>query len=313
MAEQFSHQPVMLTEAVDALAIRADGIYIDGTFGRGGHSALILSRLGESGKLIAFDQDPEAIAAAHSRFADDKRFEIVHENFSSMADVIKAKGLLGRIDGVLLDIGVSSPQFDDAGRGFSFSQSGPLDMRMNPEQGESAAEWLSKAEAKDIARVLKIYGEEKFASKIAFAIVDQREESPIETTLQLAKLIEGAVPKKFQDKHKHPATRSFQAIRIYINRELEVLQETLEQVNDLLVVGGRLSVISFHSLEDRITKRFIKKMTSEPPALHDLPIKNDDIIKPMKKIGKAIKAGKEELAVNPRARSAVLRIAERLN
>ena len=313
MAEQFTHQPVMLTEAVDALAIRADGIYIDGTFGRGGHSALILSRLGESGKLIAFDQDPEAIAAAHSRFADDERFEIVHENFSSMAEVIKAKGLLGKIDGVLLDIGVSSPQFDDAERGFSFSQSGPLDMRMNPEQGESAAEWLSKAEAKDIARVLKIYGEEKFAKKIAFAIVDQREEASIETTMQLARLIEDAVPKKFQDKHKHPATRSFQAIRIYINRELEVLQETLEQVNDLLVVGGRLSVISFHSLEDRITKRFIKKMTSEPPALHDLPIKNDDIIKPMKKIGKAIKAGKEELTINPRARSAVLRVAERLN
>jgi len=313
MTEQFTHQPVMLTEAVDALAIRADGIYIDGTFGRGGHSALILSRLGESGKLIAFDQDPEAIAAAHSRFADDERFEIVHENFSSMAEVIKAKGLLGKIDGVLLDIGVSSPQFDDAERGFSFSQSGPLDMRMNPEQGESAAEWLSKAEAKDIARVLKIYGEEKFAKKIAFAIVDQREEASIETTMQLARLIEDAVPKKFQDKHKHPATRSFQAIRIYINRELEVLQETLEQVNDLLVVGGRLSVISFHSLEDRITKRFIKKMTSEPPALHDLPIKNDDIIKPMKKIGKAIKAGKEELTINPRARSAVLRVAERLN
>jgi len=313
MTEQFTHQPVMLTEAVDALEIRADGIYIDGTFGRGGHSALILSRLGESGKLIAFDQDPEAIAAANERFAGDSRFEIVHENFSAMADVVKAKGLVGEIDGVLLDIGVSSPQLDDSDRGFSFSQSGPLDMRMNPDEGESAAEWLSKAEAKDIARVLKIYGEEKFASKIAFAIVDQRDESPLTTTKELADLISNAVPKKFQDKHKHPATRSFQAIRIYINRELEVLQETLEQVNDLLKIGGRLSVISFHSLEDRITKRFIKKMTSEPPALHDLPIKNDDIIKPMKKIGKAIKAGKEELAVNPRARSAVLRIAERLN
>ena len=311
MTEIFTHQPVLLTEAVDALAIRADGNYIDGTFGRGGHSALILSHLGESGRLIAFDQDPEAIAAAHKRFGDDTRFEIVHENFSAMAEVIQDKGLVGQIDGVLLDIGVSSPQFDDAERGFSFSQSGPLDMRMNPEEGVSAAEWLSQAEAKDIARVLRIYGEEKFAKKIAYAIVDSREETPITTTGQLASLITAAVPKKNQ--HKNPATRSFQAIRIYINRELEVLQETLEQVNDLLAVGGRLSVISFHSLEDRITKRFIKKMTSEPSALHDLPIRNDDIIKPMKKIGKAIKAGEQELDVNPRARSAVLRIAERVS
>lgn len=313
MTEIFTHQPVLLKEAVDALAIKADGIYIDGTFGRGGHSALILSQLGESGRLIAFDQDPEAIAAAAILFADDKRFEIVHANFSEMATVVKEKDLIGQIDGVLLDIGVSSPQFDDAGRGFSFSQSGPLDMRMNPEEGESAAEWLSKAEAKDIARVLKVYGEEKFAKKIAFAIIDQREETPITTTMELANIISAAVPKKYQIPQKHPATRSFQAIRIFINRELEVLQDTLESVNDLLAIGGRLSVISFHSLEDRITKRFIKKMSSEPPALHDLPIRNDDIIKPMKKIGKAIKAGKDELTVNPRARSAVLRIAERVS
>lgn len=313
MTEIFTHQPVLLKEAVDALSIKADGIYIDGTFGRGGHSALILSQLGESGRLIAFDQDPEAIAAAHVRFADDQRFEIVHENFSQMNAVVKEKGLLGQIDGVLLDIGVSSPQFDDADRGFSFSQSGPLDMRMNPEEGESAAEWLSRAEAKDIARVLRIYGEEKFAKKIAFAIVDQRDETPITTTLELANIISAAVPKKYQIHHKHPATRSFQAIRIFINRELEVLQETLEQVNDLLSIGGRLSVISFHSLEDRITKRFINKMTNEPIALRGLPIRNDDIIKPMKKIGKAIKAGCEELEINPRARSAVLRISERVS
>lgn len=311
MADTFSHQPVLLEEAVDALNIRADGIYVDGTFGRGGHSAAILHQLGESGRLIAFDQDPEAIASAHKRFADDKRFEIVHENFSAMERVIKAMGLSGRIDGVLLDIGVSSPQFDDPERGFSFSQSGPLDMRMNPEEGISAAEWLSKAEARDIARVLRIYGEEKFAKRIAFAIVDQREERPIETTIELAQIITDAVPKK--DQHKHPATRSFQAIRIFINKELEVLQQTLEQVNEMLSIGGRLSVISFHSLEDRITKRFINKMTSEPPALHDLPIRNDDIIKPMKKIGKAIKASKRELEENPRARSAVLRIAERVS
>lgn len=313
MTEIFTHQPVLLKEAVDALSIKAEGIYIDGTFGRGGHSALILSQLGESGRLIAFDQDPEAIAAAHVRFADDPRFEIVHENFSQMKVVIKDKDLLGQIDGVLLDIGVSSPQFDDADRGFSFSQSGPLDMRMNPEEGESAAEWLSRAEAKDIARVLRVYGEEKFAKKIAFAIIDQREETPITTTLELANIISSAVPKKYQIHHKHPATRSFQAIRIFINRELEVLQETLEQVNDLLSIGGRLSVISFHSLEDRITKRFINKMTNEPIALRGLPIRNDDIIKPMKKIGKAIKAGREELEINPRARSAVLRIAERVS
>ncbi|MDH5423640.1 MAG: 16S rRNA (cytosine(1402)-N(4))-methyltransferase RsmH [Gammaproteobacteria bacterium] len=311
MTEKFTHQPVLLQEAVDALAIKADGIYIDGTFGRGGHSALILSQLGDVGRLIAFDQDPEAIAVAHERFAGDQRFEIVHENFSVLGEVVKAKSLTGKVDGVLLDIGVSSPQFDDAERGFSFSQSGPLDMRMNPQQGISAAEWLSKAEARDIARVLRIYGEEKFANKIAFAIIDQREENPITTTLELANIISAVVPKK--NLKKHPATRSFQAIRIYINRELEVLQETLEQVNDVLAIGGRLSVISFHSLEDRITKRFIKKMTSEPSALHDLPIKNDDIIKPMKKIGKSIKAGEKELEKNPRARSAVLRVAERVS
>jgi len=313
MTEIFTHQPVLLNEAVDALGIKANGIYIDGTFGRGGHSAAILSQLGESGKLIAFDQDPEAVATAHQRFDTDARFEIVHENFSGMADVVNAKGLTGKVDGILLDIGVSSPQFDDSSRGFSFSQSGPLDMRMNPEQGESAAEWLQKAEPKDIARVLKVYGEEKFAKRIAWAIADSREENPITTTQELATIIDGAVPKSKQDKNKHPATRSFQAIRIFINKELDVLQEVLDQVNDLLSVGGRLAVISFHSLEDRITKRFIKKMTSEPPALHDLPIRNDDIVKPMKKIGKAIKAGKAELDVNPRARSAVLRIAERVS
>ena len=313
MTEIFTHQPVMLKEAVDALAIKADGIYLDGTFGRGGHSAAILSQLGESGRLIAFDQDPEAIAAAHERFADDSRFEIVHENFSVMEEVMKANGLLGKVDGILLDIGVSSPQFDDADRGFSFSQSGPLDMRMNPEEGMSAAEWLSTAEANDIARVLRIYGEEKFAKRIAYAIIDTREENPINTTMELANIVSAAVPKKNQYQNKHPATRTFQAIRIYINRELEVLQEALEQVNRVLAVHGRLSVISFHSLEDRITKRFINKMTSEPPALHDLPIRNDDIIKPMKKIGKAIKAGKAELENNPRARSAVLRVAERVS
>jgi len=313
MTEIFTHQPVLLNEAVDALSIKANGIYIDGTFGRGGHSAAILSQLGESGKLIAFDQDPEAVATAHQRFDADSRFEIIHENFSCMADVIKTKGLAGKVDGVLLDIGVSSPQFDDSSRGFSFSQSGPLDMRMNPEEGESAAEWLQTAEPKDIARVLKIYGEEKFAKRIAWAIVDYREENKIETTEELAVIIDGAVPKSKQDKNKHPATRSFQAIRIFINKELDVLQEALDQVNDLLCVGGRLAVISFHSLEDRITKRFIKKMTSEPPAMHDLPIRNDDIVKPMKKIGKAIKAGKAELEINPRARSAVLRIAERVS
>ena len=311
MTEIFTHQPVLLDEAVDALNIKADGIYIDGTFGRGGHSAAILSRLGENGRLIAFDQDPEAIAAAAKRFADDKRFEIVHENFSAMEAVIEARGLSGQIDGVLLDIGVSSPQFDDPERGFSFSQTGPLDMRMNPEAGISAAQWLSTAEARDIARVLKIYGEEKFAKRIAFAIVDRRDETPIETTMELAQLITDAVPKK--DQHKHPATRSFQAIRIFINKELEVLQQTLEQVNTLLRVGGRLSVISFHSLEDRITKRFINKMSSEPAALHDLPIRNDEIVKPMKKVGKAIKAGRRELEQNPRARSAVLRVAERVS
>lgn len=312
MEKEFPHQPVLLKEAVNALAIKPGGIYIDGTFGRGGHSAAILSQLGESGRLIAFDQDPEAVAVAKQRFAGDQRFEIVHANFAEMADVVTAKALVGKIDGVLLDIGVSSPQFDDAARGFSFSQSGPLDMRMNPEAGESAAEWLANAPANEISRVLKHYGEEKFASRIANLIVEKRQLMPIETTADLAVIIEEAIPKRKQEKHKHPATRSFQAIRIFINKELDVLQQVLEGVNPLLSIGGRLAVISFHSLEDRMTKRFIKKMTSEPAALHDLPIKADDVVVPMKTIGKAIKAGEKEVENNPRARSAVLRIAERL-
>lgn len=313
MAEQFTHQPVLLQEAVEALAIKADGIYIDGTFGRGGHSAAILSQLGEAGKLIAFDQDPEAIATAKQRFADDPRFEIIHENFGRMHDVILNKNLAGQINGVLLDIGVSSPQFDDAARGFSFSQSGPLDMRMNPEQGETAAEWLQSAKPNDIARVLRVYGEEKFAKRIAWAIVDRREERAIETTEDLAAIIDEAVPQAKKDKYKHPATRSFQAIRIFINKELDVLEQALSGVQSMLAVGGRLAVISFHSLEDRITKQYINKMSKEPAAFHDLPIRNDDVQVPMRKVGKAIKASDAELAENPRSRSAVLRVAEKIH
>ena len=312
MSEKFQHQPVLLREAVDALAVKADGVYIDGTFGRGGHALEVLALLGNDGRLIAFDQDPEAVRIAEDRFADDKRFEIVHSNYSHMAQHIKDLGLMGKVDGILLDLGVSSPQFDDASRGFSFSQPGPLDMRMNPQQGQSAAEWLAEASDREIAQVLKRYGEERFAKRIAAAIVTARQQQTINNTAQLANIIASAVPKK-QQKKIHPATQSFQAIRIFINRELDVLEETLAGVNDLLTIGGRLVVISFHSLEDRIVKRYMKSMSRESAALVDIPIRAADVKTPMRLVGKAVKASLDELSVNPRARSAVMRVAERVH
>jgi len=306
------HITVLLNEAVDGLAIKPDGIYIDGTFGRGGHSRHILSKLGEHGRLIAIDRDPRAIATAEALKAEDPRFDIVHGPFSGLADYVKEMGLAGKIDGVLLDLGVSSPQLDDAERGFSFMRDGPLDMRMDPTAGISAADWLAKADVDDIGWALKTFGEEKFAYRIARAIVADREETPFTRTLQLAQLIERLCPKR--EKKKHPATRSFQGIRIYINSELEEIHKVLAGALEILAIGGQLSVISFHSLEDRIVKRFIRKHEKGPTYPAGLPLTEAQMQsgKNLKAVGKAIKPSAHEIEVNPRARSSVLRVGIKL-
>ena len=311
MGDTLSHRSVLLTEAVEGLAIRPEGIYFDGTFGRGGHAAEILKKLNDQGRLIAMDQDSQAVESAEKRFGEDQRFEIVHGNFESLSDVVCEKGLNKKIDGILLDIGVSSPQLDDAIRGFSFMKSGPLDMRMNPEIGQSAAQWLAVVEEKELVDVLRQLGEERFARRIARAIIEIRQHQSIDDTLQLAKIISDAVPKK--EKHKHPATRSFQAIRIYINRELEVLEKVLEDAVNVLAPNGRLVVISFHSLEDRIVKRFMRDKSRGPQIPKDLPVMDSDIQVPFKLVGKRIKPGEDEIKENPRARSSVLRILERVH
>ena len=308
---EFKHISVLLDECIEALAIKPSGIYIDATFGRGGHSAHILDELGEKGRLIAFDRDPQAIKAAE-RFADDKRFSIIHSPFGDMAEEIEALGLTGKIDGVLMDLGVSSPQLDDAERGFSFLRDGPLDMRMDTSRGQSAADWLASAEEQDITQVIKEFGEEKFGKRIAHAIVNTRQETPITRTAQLAKIIDEAVPVK--DKFKHPATRAFQGIRIYINAELEQLRVGLKAATQVLAKEGRLAVISFHSLEDRLVKRFIKDQSKGKVVPHNLPITQAEIDadKVLKALGKAIKPSEQEIANNVRSRSSVLRVAEKL-
>ncbi|CAG21529.1 16S rRNA (cytosine(1402)-N(4))-methyltransferase RsmH [Photobacterium profundum] len=315
MSEQFEHISVLLHESVDGLAIKPDGIYIDGTFGRGGHSRLILSHLGENGRLYGIDRDPQAIAEAQT--IDDPRFSIIHGPFSGMAQYMEERDLIGRVDGVLLDLGVSSPQLDDAERGFSFMRDGPLDMRMDPTSGISAAEWLAEAEADDIAWVLKEFGEERFAKRIARGIVEHREnpdKKPLTRTKELAALISDVSP--FRDKHKHPATRSFQAIRIYINSELDEIETALNGAVKVLAPQGRLSVISFHSLEDRMVKRFIRKNSKGPEVPAGFPLTEDQIkalgSADLKMASKAIKPSKDELGDNKRARSSVLRLAERL-
>ncbi|CAM4119947.1 16S rRNA (cytosine(1402)-N(4))-methyltransferase RsmH [Pseudoalteromonas byunsanensis] len=311
MTAQFQHVSVLMAETLDALAINPQGIYIDGTFGRGGHSGQILSRLGEHGRLQAIDQDPQAIEAA-KKFADDSRFSIAHSRFSNIKEVAEQAGLLGKVDGILLDIGVSSPQLDDAQRGFSFMHDGPLDMRMDPTSGRSAAQWLAEADMEDITFVIKKYGEEKFGRRIAHKIVETRVHTPITTTKQLAELVDEAVPVK--DKHKHPATRTFQAIRIYINSELEEIQTALQASLEVLKPGGRLVVISFHSLEDRIVKQFIKKQSKGEVMPRGLPLTDAQLKQnlTLKAVGKAIKPSAKEVAENPRARSSVLRVAEKL-
>ena len=300
------HRPVLLSEAVAALAIRANGTYLDATFGRGGHSRAILDSLGPHGRLVALDRDPEAVAAAQE--ITDPRFSIVHAHFSQVGQVLDGAGT-GELHGALFDLGVSSPQIDEASRGFSFRIDGPLDMRMDPTRGESAAEWLARANESDIREVIKDYGEERFAKQIAAAIVAARAAGPLERTRQLAHLVGEAV--RTREAGQDPATRTFQALRIFINRELEEVSLSLPQAASRLAPGGRLAVISFHSLEDRIVKRFIRA-AGTPDLPRDLPLRASELPRPLlDPVGRAVRASAEEVRANPRARSATLRIAER--
>ncbi len=312
MTQNFSHITVLLNEALEGLAIIPNGIYIDATFGRGGHSRKLLSQLGPDGILYAIDRDPTAIAVARELELEDSRFKILPGPFSGLAQYVEDLGLTGKIDGVLMDLGVSSPQLDDAERGFSFMRNGPLDMRMDPTSGRSAAQWLAQADVDEISYVIKNFGEENWAVHIARAIVKDRAETPFETTKDLADFIARVVPVK--DKNKHPATRTFQAIRIYINSELEEIEQALLGSIDVLKSEGRLSIISFHSLEDRIVKRFIRKQSKGKEIPFGLPMTEEELNKSrtFKASSKAIKPSKDEIEQNPRSRSSVLRIAQRL-
>lgn len=303
------HHPVLLNQVLDALQVVADGCYIDGTFGRGGHAAEILKRLGAEGRLLAFDKDPGAVAFAADHFANEPRLIVHSGSFTDLDVVVSELDWKGRVNGILLDLGVSSPQLDDAARGFSFHKDGPLDMRMNPQAGLSASEWLAEAPEKEIADVLWRFGEERFSRRIARNIVADRDETPFTRTRDLAELIARSVSKR--EKGKHPATRSFQAIRIFINHELGDLQQVLPQTLDALAPGGRLAVISFHSLEDRITKRFIRDEYRGPQLPPDLPLMPAAFQPRLRPVGKQIRASEDEISLNPRARSAVLRVAER--
>ncbi|MEE2729226.1 MAG: 16S rRNA (cytosine(1402)-N(4))-methyltransferase RsmH [Pseudomonadota bacterium] len=310
MASELKHETVLLNEAVDALVTNEAGIYIDGTYGRGGHTCHALARLSPLARFIAFDKDPLALESAEQLAASDSRFAIIHDSFATLAAHIETLGLTGQVDGVLLDLGVSSPQLDDAERGFSFMADGPLDMRMNNQSGQTAAQWLNQADVDEIALVLKEFGEERFAKRIARAIVAARDETPLSTTAQLAALIAKANPSK--EKGKHPATRSFQAIRIFINRELDDLALVLEQALQVLKPGGRLVVISFHSLEDRMVKQFIQRKEKGDPVPRHLPIRDDMVKRELKSLGKAVKASPEEVLRNVRSRSAIMRVAEKV-
>lgn len=312
MKTELSHASVLLDEAVNALALRADGCYVDGTFGRGGHSRVILQQLGQQGRLIGFDKDPQAIVTGQQLAQDDSRFSVVQRSFAEMAAELQQRDVYGQVAGVLLDLGVSSPQLDDAERGFSFTHDGPLDMRMNPGQGSSAAEWINHASAEEITHVLKTYGEERFAKRMANAIVSRRVEQPFTRTADLAEVITVANPA--WEKGKHPATRAFQGIRIHVNNELTDLEQGLQAAVDSLAPGGRLVVISFHSLEDRIVKQFIRRLAKgEADTLpRHLPVMPAPFVPVLKALGKPQYAGKEELTANPRARSAVMRVAEKV-
>ena len=309
-AEQAAHTTVLLHEAVDALVTDIDGFYVDGTFGRGGHAAELLGRLSGQGSVLAIDKDPQAISAGQERFAEDARLQLFHGSFADLQNVAAEMGKTGDISGVLLDLGVSSPQLDQAERGFSFMRDGPLDMRMDTSRGMSAAEWIATADEQDIARVIKEYGEERFARRMASAVVKERVKAPITGTVQLAGILAAAHPA--WERGKHPATKAFQAIRIFINRELEDLEDLLAQVIDNLKVGGRLVIISFHSLEDRRVKRFIRDQEQGIKLPKNLPIRDVDRGVRLVKVGKAIKPAVTEVDGNIRSRSAVMRIAERV-
>lgn len=310
MSDHLHHETVLLDAAVEALVVDRDGFYVDCTFGRGGHSRKILQSLSEKGRLLAIDKDPEAISVAQGEFSQDKRFSVVQGSFAELSRFVKEAGVDGAVSGVLLDLGVSSPQLDEAQRGFSFSNDGPLDMRMNPSEGESAAQWIESAAEEEIANVIYRYGEERFSRRMARAIVEQRKVAPITSTLQLAEIIKEANPA--WEKHKHPATRAFQGIRIYINKELEDLESVLPQAMEVLAAGSRLVVISFHSLEDRMVKQFIDKQSKGDDFPPGVPVLFADLNPRVKKIGKMVKASDEEVRENPRSRSAVMRVAQKL-
>ena len=308
MSQDLAHSTVLLNEAVEALQVRADGIYVDCTFGRGGHSRLILEKLGERGRLIALDKDPEAVKAA--RAISDARFQLEHSEFERLGEVLRKLGI-DKVDGVLLDLGVSSPQLDDEQRGFSFRFDAPLDMRMDTSRGETAAEWLARADEVELAEVIRDYGEERFARQIARTIVAARQEREILTTKQLSDIVAQCV--RTREPGKNPATRTFQAVRIYINRELEELESVLPQCVDNLKNGGRMAVISFHSLEDRMVKHFLRDIAQGDKVPKGVPIRAVDVPQgKVRLVGKPIYASIEEVDLNPRARSAVLRVAERL-
>ena len=308
-AQELAHVTVLLHEAVDALAVKPGGVYVDGTFGRGGHSRLILSKLGANGRLVVFDKDPQAIAVARQLAEVDKRVQVVHGGFSGFQVALKGLGIEA-VDGALFDLGVSSPQIDDAERGFSFRYDAPLDMRMDTTRGQTAAQWLAEAGEEEIREVIRDYGEERFNSQIARAIVQQRQERPILTTGQLAQLAAQAV--RTRERGQDPATRTFQAIRIFINRELEEISAVLPQAAGYLKTGGRLAVIAFHSLEDRIVKQFIRRHSRPAPLPKWVMVRESERPEPpLREIGKAQRASAAETAANPRARSAVLRVAER--
>jgi len=309
--ESRQHIPVLLGESMQALGVTADGFYIDGTFGRGGHSRAILAQIGPLGRLLAVDRDPDAVAAAGELARADARFSVYRARYTDLPRIVAEQGLMGRISGLLLDLGVSSPQLDRPERGFSFAADGPLDMRMDPDSGISAADWLAHAEEREIVRVLKDLGEERFAKRIARAIRETRATQPIETTAQLAALCERAVPTR--EPGKHPATRTFQALRIQVNGELDELRALLGQVCALLATSGRLVVISFHSLEDRIVKRFIRDESRGAVLPKGLPVRDHELQRRLKPIGGAVRATEAEVRENPRSRSAVLRVAERLS
>lgn len=306
----FEHKPVLLQEVLDALEIRPGGCFLDATFGRGGHTAAILERVGEAGRVVAIDRDPAAISAGHARFATDARVTLVNRPFSQLARVAEELGLVRGFDGVLLDFGVSSPQLDDATRGFSFTQDGPLDMRMDNSAGMTASDWVMKTHEHEMARVIREFGEERFANRIAQKIVHARHDQPITRTSQLADIVASAVPTR--EPGKHPATRTFQAIRIRINNELDEIGAALEATLTVLAPAARLCAISFHSLEDSLVKNFMQKQSREDPVYAGLPEVPLHAQPKLRRIGRAIHASQAEIKINPRSRSAILRVAERL-